>query len=1018
MHRPRASRRAARLLLMALFALATLPVAAASRPAEDVRISPDRIEVSLAFEAARVVPSGEQTEPAVGDLPRLALAPGHPRLPVASYTVLLPEGTRVARVTLRGAAEAPAGTHDLAWGQPPRRISTDDDALVGRDGAVFASSDWYPAQPVQVTGEGAQRGYRLASLRVWPVQVRPASGEVRSWRSVEIVLELDPALTQEDRTSGAATALTPRGIARDVASLAGTVLNPETAFGYEGSRGSEATRDADQPYLIVTTESLRPAFVPLIEHRAAHGLPGEIRTIESIDSVYQGRDLAEKLRNAIAEAWSERGTSFVLLGGDDVDDDGNPLIPVRHCKPYDNTPSDYYYGALDGDWDTDGDGTFCEADEVDYYTEVHIGRATVNTVDEAERWVGKLLQVEAGLPEERRTDLVFMGEKLDDQTWGDDAMEETAELIDEGEYAIDRLYARPGMFHKANVIASLDRGPQLVNHLGHAGSDYVMGLGIADVQALVNESPFFAYSQGCYAGSFDQGVSGNREAISEHFLTSERAAHGVVMNGRYGWYCVGWPHCLSQRLAHEFYDALFTEGFGTLGEANDDSRADYAPDAQGDHTARYCFLETNLHGDPAARVFLRGTQLRHAGHRVIEDDPVYGNANGVADPGETVRLAVTLENVGTETATGVGARLVSSDAAVTVHDHWATWPDIPPGESAEQVSAPYRVTFSGSCGSAAPLRLEVRHGGLADVSVFSQTLGERDEWSLMSDDFETNQGWTVGGNAAAGTFVRANPHGVVDETVGTVQPEDDATPGSGETCWVTGNPVPGSGFDPHDGDVDRGTTWIESPAFSGLGEGRLRLRFDRWFHRTGVEWLNEGYFRALVSNDGGATWAAELERLDGTAPRWTTREIQLDDYVQPTSNMKLRFDAHETIRNPGEPLVELLVDNVEVYRRVDECFDFTPPDTAAPNAVGNTLAVNRDDRDVLLSWTAPADDDEHDPARYFPVYRSREPSTGFERAGEPCTPEWRDLDMADPAWGTRFYLVTARNAAGESGTTP
>jgi hypothetical protein len=155
--------------------------------------------------------------------------------------------------------------------------------------------------------------------------------------------------------------------------------------------------------------------------------------MEWIEETYAGRDRAEKLRAAIRDAHESRGTSFVLLGGDDVDDAGTPLVPVRHCRPSDDTPSDHCFGALDGDWDTDGDGTFCEDHEVDDFTEVHIGRATIDTAEEAERWIGELVRYEAGLPEVRRTDLVFMGEKLDDATYGDDAMEETAALIDEDE---------------------------------------------------------------------------------------------------------------------------------------------------------------------------------------------------------------------------------------------------------------------------------------------------------------------------------------------------------------------------------------------------------------------------------------------------------------------------------------------------------------------------------------------------------------------------------------------------------
>jgi hypothetical protein len=996
---------------LALLILLTALTSSHADPRTDVSVGPEQVRVRVEFSAPEMVSLGAQQEPSVGNLPRRAIAPGHPRLPVASRTVLLPEDARVSRVTVRGTPVELAGRYDLSWGQPPRRVGASGGPRVERDPAVYGSDAWYPAQPVRIAGEGTLHGFRVATIQIWPAQVRPASGAVRSWRALEIHIELSP-IPPGERDG----AVPPHGTEQALRDLVATTVNPETALGY-GPLAPGRDSAADQPYLIVTTESLRPAFELLIEHRAARGLPGEIVTMEWVEARYDGRDRAEKLRRAIREAYQERGTSFVLLGGDDVNDDGEALIPIRHCKPSDNTPSDYYFGALDGDWDTDGDGTFCEADEVDYYTEVHVGRATVDTLEEAEHWRDKLLSFEAGLPEARREDLVFMGEKLDDSTYGDDAMEETAELIDEDEYELERLYARPETFSKPNVIASLNRGPHLTNHLGHAGSNYVMGLGIADVEGLLNEIPFFSYSQGCYAGAFDQGVSGNGEAISEHFLTADHAGHGVVMNGRYGWYCVGSPHCLSQRLAHEFYDAIFTEGLDTLGEANDDSRADYAPDAQSNGTARYCFLETNLHGDPAAPVHLRRGRLRYASHRLIEDDPAYGNANGVADPGETVRLVITIENAGSEPATGVEARLRSSAESVTVHDDWGRWPDIPPGESRELISEPFSAGLAGTCGAAAPFRLEVHHDGVVDVSVFSVLIGERSEWTLLEDDFEDDQGWETGGDAREGDFVRDDPHGVVDGFAGRVQPEDDATQGDGTRCWVTANPEPASGFDAHDGEIDRGTTWITSPEFTGLGDGELRLRFSRWFHRTGVQALDQGYYRAFASNDGGANWT-ELERLDATVPSWRKRDVDLDDHLEPSSSMKLRFEAHESIRMPGDPIVELLIDDVQVYRREDVCTHFESPDTLPPNSVGPTLEVSLDGGDVLLTWIAPGADTQHDPARSFPVRRSRQPTSGFETVAEPCRPLWRDMGRGDAAWGSRFYLVGARNAAGDSGELP
>ncbi len=988
------------------------PALAGTAGAPVVRIAGDELVIRASFPAPSFVDTGDGVVPLVADWPSLADAPGRPRLPVATFHVVLPPDAEPGLARAVGRPRELPGSFAVAWGQPPERLSRPEGRRVDRDLSVYGVDGLYPRLPARVTGIGFFRGYRVVTLAVHPLQLRPESGRLLFWSDVELRVPL--ARARETRP-----APVPRGLPGDVAALARFTVNPEAAY---LAGAPEESRSADIPYLILTPEELRPAFERLLPLRASQGMPGEIRTIESVLAEEPGRDAAEKVRNAILRAFRDQGTTFVLLGGDDARDDGTPLVPARFCAPYDNMASDWYFGALDGDFDADGDGIFCEEGEVDYFAEVHVGRATVDTLAEANRWIDKVETFEAGLPEARRLDLVFMGEKLDNSTYSDDHMERTAAIVPP-EYAIEKLYARPELFSAASVIASLDRGPHLTNHLGHASWDYTMGIGIGDVESLVNASPFVSYSQGCYAGAFDHGVSGATEAISEHFLTASHAAVADVMNDRYGWYYVGWDQGLSQDLAHQFHDALFNEGLTTLGEANDDARADNAGTAQTDGTMRYCFLETNLHGDPATRIATRRAALRVASVRIDDADPRYANANGDADPGETVRLWITLRNDGDATAGQVSARASSSAPGALVHDDWTRFPDLAPGTAAENLPHPVTVTLGGDCGTEAAFRLEIRHDdGLVDVDVFSLPAGRRTEVPIHATDCETDAGWTAGGDATQGRFVRQDPYLVTDGWVGLVQPDDDCTEGSGGRAWVTGNPAPGPNFDPRTGDLKKGTAWILSPAFDGTGEGRLLLRFGRFFHRTAVGFGNTGLYLARVSTDDGGSWI-DLERLEGTVPRWTMRTLDVTAALgaaSPTPTMRVRFEATERVRymQEGEPLVELLVDDVSLFRRVSSCGAFAASETLPPGAVGGTLALDRAGEDVALEWIAPAEDAMHGPPLFFPVYRSTTPTGGFSPIAEPTRPAWRDVGGAGPWAGSLFYLVAARNAAGASGEDP
>ncbi|GEM_PF-4639663 len=989
--------------------LAIPPVRALAPPA--VRVTGDEIVVTFAFPPVTPREDGGVVVPRVGDLPLAADRPGEPLLPMADARIVLPAGTDAGTIAIEDHPRTLPLPARPAWLRDVRPLcgGASDRPETGPDSAIYGADAAWPARPAALLGSGTFRGYRVATLRAWPVQVNPAAGTMLARTTLTVRIRLVPAARAEG-------SLPPRGRLGDIADLARFTANPETAWSYGATR-QDSPRETDRPWLVVCPERLVPAFERLVHHREALGMGANLRTMEEILATEEGPDDAAKLQAAIRRAYEEQGTTFVLLGGDDVDDDGNPLVPVRHCPGYDNMPSDWYFGALDADaWDADGDGTFCEDTEVDWFAEVHVGRATVDTIDEANTWIDKLLRYEAGIPEENRRHLVFMGEKLDDSTYGDDAMEQTAPLIPD-EYEIEKLYARPETYNKSAVVHALNRGPNMTNHLGHSGAGGVMSLGRSDVHALVNDWPFFSYSQGCYAGAFDQGVSGNDEAISEHFLLADHAAYGVIMNGRYGWYCVGNPTCLSQELDHEFWDAIFTEGFRTLGEANTDARHDKAGSAQGNHTMAYCFLETNLHGDPATRLDLDRDAISFVSVRV--DDGETGNGNGVADPGETIRLVVTLRNDGDETATGIEGKLASADAAVTVHDDQVAWPDLGPGEEAEGQGSGFSATIDGACGGRAGFRLTVRReGGRTDVLVFSIGIGELSEVPVFSDDFETDTGWTVGGKVNDGAFVRGDPHGVVDDFSGVCQPEDDHTP-DGTRCFVTGNPFVEPGHDPHEGEVDVGSTYVTSPAFDGTGEGTLVLRFARFVHRTGVTQLNEGYVRVLASNDDGANWT-QLERMDVTAPSWEVRELDVSSAVAPTATMRVRFEAHETLRTPGDPLVECLVDDVEVFRWIATCEDRQPAEEDPPNPVGATLLVTREPDAVVLSWQEPPANEAHDRARTYPTWRSDDPSGGFVKVAEPMATSWEDWD----AMGDLRYVpllcweVSAANDGGDSGETP
>ncbi|MBN2384137.1 hypothetical protein JXQ70_14770, partial [bacterium] len=119
-----------------------------------------------------------------------------------------------------------------------------------------------------------------------------------------------------------------------------------------------------------------------------------------------------------------------------------------------------------------------------------------------------------------------------------------------------------------------------------------------------------------------------------------------------------------------------------------------------------------------------GPWLVHDSH-IIDDST--GNDDGIINPGETVNMPVTLENIGADPATGVSATLTTSNTDVTVTDNYATYPDIAVSGTGQSLANHYSFTVSSSAGEgdAIPFSLNwSASGGYADVTGFTEYVCE------------------------------------------------------------------------------------------------------------------------------------------------------------------------------------------------------------------------------------------------------------------------------------------------------
>ena len=173
--------------------------------------------------------------------------------------------------------------------------------------------------------------------------------------------------------------------------------------------------------------------------------------------------------------------------------------------------------------------------------------------------------------------------------------------------------------------------------------------------------------------------------------------------------------------------------------------------------------------------------------------------------------------------------------------------------------------------------------------------------TVLSDDFESNQGWTVQDvSISSGTWQRVDP-------VGTgAAPDDDNSP-AGTVCYVTDQGTPGGG--PGDDDVDGGPTRLISPVLDfSAGDGQISYSY--WLFNND----DSDSMQVEITNNG-STWVP-VRSYQGLSGGWRDDLFVVSEYVTPNNQIQVRFSVAD---NPNDSITEAGVDDF-----VAETFDCSP----------------------------------------------------------------------------------------------
>ena len=571
------------LLLLPLYAWGDHPPGLILKAADDSSLS-----LNLILPAYKISESIKGAVRVRVDGYGLSDSPGNPQLPRAIYTLALPPDidAKNVKIMIENIEIKSLAVGNDVEAAPPLAASIDGINLVGwgdnkdiREGKnilVYDSNNPYPPEPIDILSITRLRKWRLIRLSFYPFSFYPKSKKLEIIKKIALKLIFT-------RTGEKGLILSETPVDRKNRLL---IQNISQAEGWYEDPGLLAEGKTGYDFVIITTNAVRDNSEDLENFRILKESFGHSVLIVTEDEYgtltgQAPNGTAEKIRQWLINNYESMGIVYVLLIGNPDPDSGD--VPMKMCWPrnhkssYKESPTDYFFADLTGNWDLDGDMFFGEydgdrgQDGVDFDAEVWVGRIPVYGSDYAslDSIFRKIIdyQSDSGDISWRNKALLpmaisnYQGEPQSSYDLTDGAIlaeHMISGYLDDNGFSWYTLYEKAGDLPSAyscdipltrdNVKNEWPNGYGLVCWWGHgsqtgANRKYWIGdtqympsfFQSGDTAVLDDTLPSLVYQCSCSNGYPEN--SGNLG-----FSLLKKGAAGTVSASRISWYEVGWSN--------------------------------------------------------------------------------------------------------------------------------------------------------------------------------------------------------------------------------------------------------------------------------------------------------------------------------------------------------------------------------------------------------------------------------------------------------------------------------------------